>query len=164
MGIPIKHNDNISKIKVNFKKGHNMTSTANNNNNNCACSESKPDKFKLMNENKSDKSKRNNELLNAALARAQKGDFDEDIESQAGMDLLKVYERFSIHEQFSLEKGKPYFKLYKEVFYMNDPHKRYYDTVEDKVYRRIAAQHEEGDEEWAKAVAKELKIEIVKKA
>lgn len=121
-------------------------------------------KFEELNENKIQKSDRNNTILHNALNRAKKGDFDEDINDASFQDYLKVYERFSIREMFSLKEGKTYFKLYKEVFYINDPHKYYFETVEPTVYRRIAAQKEEGDKEWADAVAKEMNIEIIKKA
>lgn len=120
--------------------------------------------FEAMNENKIQKSNRNNTILNNALKRAQKGDFDEDVKNVTGEDLLKVTERFSIREIFSVEEGKTFFKLYKEVFYINDPHKHYFETVEPTVYRRIAAQHEQGDAEWAEAVSKEMDIEIIKKS
>lgn len=120
--------------------------------------------FEAMNENKIQKSDRNNTILSNALKRAQKGDFDEDLKNATNMDLLKVYERFTIREIFSIEEGKTFFKLYKEVFYINDPHKYYYETVEPTVYRRISAQHEQGDSEWAEAVAKEMDIKIVKKS
>lgn len=120
--------------------------------------------FEAMNENKIQKSNRNNTILNNALKRAQKGDFDEDVKNVTGEDLLKVTERFSIREIFSIEEGKTFFKLYKEVFYINDPHKHYFETVEPTVYRRIATQHEQGDAEWAEAVSKEMGIEIIKKS
>lgn len=120
--------------------------------------------FEAMNENKIQKSDRNNTILSNALKRAQKGDYDEDVKNVTGEDLLKVTERFSIREIFSIEEGKTFFKLYKEVFYINDPHKHYFETVEPTVYRRIAGQHEQGDAEWAEAVAKEMGIEIIKKS
>ena len=119
-------------------------------------------KFNEINENKVEKADRNSTALAAAIARAADGKFDEDIDCAKGLDLLKIYERFSIHTIFDLATGENKYKLYKEVFYINDPGKKYYDTVaEDKVYRRIAAQKEHGDLKWAKKVAKRLNIKIV---
>lgn len=152
-------------------KSKKTTTNANNNTNNCSpdctCNEdklNKDTKFDEMNENKVEKSDRNNVILANALKRAQEGDFDEDIDDAKGRDFLKVYERFTIREVFSLSEGKRFFKLYKEVFYINDPHKYYFDTVEPTVYRRIAGQKEQGDKKWAEAVAKEMNITIIKKA
>lgn len=150
--IKVESNDEKkTQIKVNKTTKENKTMT-------------KDVTFEAMNENKIEKSDRNNTILNNALKRAQKGSFDEELKSATGMDLLKVYEKFSIHEIFSIAEGKTFFKLYKEVFYINNPHKYYYETVEPTVYRRIAAQAEQGDADWAKAVAEEMKIEIVKKS
>lgn len=138
-----------TQVKVNTKKGNKM---------------SKDETFEAMNENKIEKSDRNNTILQNALKRAQKGDFDEDITDAKGKDLLKVHEKFSIREIFSIAEGKTFFQLYKEVFYINDPHKYYFETVEPTVYRRIAKQSEKGDKDWAEAVAKEMGINIVKKS
>lgn len=118
-------------------------------------------KFKELNENKIEKSIRNSKKFAEILARAQKGEFDENIDDATGADFLKVTEIFSIHKQFDLAEGKEYYKLYKEVFYVEDPHKYYFDTVEPTIYRRIAAQKEHGDKKWAEAVASEMKIKIV---
>lgn len=121
-----------------------------------------PDKaFQEINENKVEKSLRNSKEFATALERAQKGEFDVDVTSVCGADLLKVTERWSIRKQFSLAEGKDYYKLYKEVFYLENPHKYYFETVQPKIYRRIATQKEQGDKDWATAVAKHLNIEIV---
>lgn len=117
--------------------------------------------FKNITENKVEKSVRNNKLFKKAIKRAQEGDFDENVICVKGKNLLKVCEKWSIRKAFDIAQGKHYYKLFKEVFYINDPQKHYYDTVEGKVYRRIAAQKENGDLEWAKAVAEELGAEIV---
>ena len=119
------------------------------------------DKFSKLNENKVEKSRRNSSAFQQAFMKASKGEFDEDVDCVQNADLLKVYEKWSIRKQFSLEEGKHYFKLYKEVFYIQDPHKYYFDVVEPTVYRRISAQHEQGDKDWATAVSKEMKIDIV---
>ena len=117
--------------------------------------------FKNLTENKVEKSLRNSEAFKNALHRASKGDFDKDIDDACGADFLKVTEIWSIRKMFSLEEGKDYYKLYKEVFYVEDPHKYYFDTVEPTVYRRIAGQKEQGDKAWADAVSKHLGIKIV---
>lgn len=116
--------------------------------------------FKNLTENKVEKSLRNTKEFAEALKRAQKGEYDEDVTDVCGQDLLKVTEIWSIRKIFSLEEGKDYYKLYKEVFYIENPHKYYFDTVEPTIYRRIAGQHEQGDKEWADAVAKHLNIKI----
>lgn len=121
-------------------------------------------KFQAIAENKVEKAMRNNETFKAIIDRARKGEYDEDIEFATNEDFLKVYERFSIREMFSLTEGKDYYKLYKEVFYIQDPHKYYIDTVDETIYRRIASQKEEGDKEWAEAIAKELNLDIVKRS
>ena len=67
--------------------------------------EKKSDKrFEELNENKVQKSLRNSKEFAEVLARAQKGEFDEDIDDAYGMDLLKVTEIWSIRKQFSLEE------------------------------------------------------------
>lgn len=119
------------------------------------------DAYNNIEENKIEKSLRNSEAFKNALDRASKGDFDEDLQSATNMDLLKVTEKFVIREIFSLEKGTTYFKLYKEVYYVEDPHKYYFDTVNPSVYRRIAGQKETGDKEWAKRIAKEYGCAII---
>lgn len=121
------------------------------------------DAFKNLTENKVEKSLRNSEAFKNAMHRASKGEFDEDVTDVCGADLLKVTEIWSIRKMFSLEEGKDYYKLYKEVFYIQDPHKYYFDTVEPTVYRRISGQKEQGDKEWADAVAKHLGIQIIEK-
>lgn len=117
--------------------------------------------FKNLTENKVEKSLRNTKEFAAVLAKAQKGEFDETIDDACGADFLKVTEIWTIRKMFSLEEGKDYYKLYKEVFYVENPHKYYFDTVDPTIYRRIAGQKEQGDKEWAEAVAKHLGIKIV---
>ena len=106
--------------------------------------------FKKINENKVEK----------AINRVAKGEFDENIEDATNLPFLKVAEKWSIHKHFSLEEGKEYYQLYKEVFYIENPGKYYFETVEPTIYRRISRQHESGDIEWAKAVAAHLNIKI----
>lgn len=118
--------------------------------------------FKKLNENKIEKSIRNTKAFKVALNRAAKGDFDEDVSSVTNEDLLKVTERWTIRKQFNLAEGKHFYKLYKEVFYIQDPHKYYFEEVCDPtVYRRISGQKETGDKDWANAVSKETGISIV---
>lgn len=119
-------------------------------------------RFREINENKIEKSVRNSKAFKKALDRASNGDFDEDVDCVTGEDLLKVTERWTIRKQFSIEEGKHFYKLYKEVFYIQDPHKYYFDEVCDPtVYRRISGQKESGDKDWADAVSKEMGIKIV---
>lgn len=162
-----RQNKNNKNINVNTEEDKGVNVAINNNNKDNKKGNktmTKDATFEAMNENKIQKSARNNTILANALKRAKKGDFDEDLNEVKGMDLLKVTEIFSIREIFSIEEGKTFFKLYKEVFYINDPHKYYFETVEPTVYRRISGQHEQGDEDWAKAVAKEMGIEIIRKS
>lgn len=118
------------------------------------------DAYTIKEENKIEKSLRNSKAFQNALHRAAKGDFDEDLESATNMDFLKVTEKWNIREIFSLEKGTTYFKLYKEVYYVEDPHKYYFDTVEPTVYRRISGQKETGDKKWAERIAHEFGCDI----
>lgn len=118
------------------------------------------DAYTIKEENKIEKSLRNSEAFNNALARAKKGDFDEDLESATNMELLKITEIWNIREIFDLATGKTYFKLYKEVYYVEDPHKYYFDTVEPTVYRRISGQKETGDKKWAERIAQEYGCDI----
>lgn len=119
------------------------------------------DAYKAIEENKIEKSLRNSVAFKNALHRAAKGDFDEDLQSATNMDLLKVTEKFIIREIFALDKAQNYYKLYKEVYYVEDPHKYYFDTVEPTVYRRIAGQKETGDKKWAERIAKEYGCPII---
>lgn len=119
------------------------------------------DAFDKINENKVEKSLRNSKAFADVLKKAQKGEFDKDIDDACGADFLKVTEIWSIRKRFSIELGKEYYKLYKEVFYVEDPHKYYFETVTPTIYRRISAQKEQGNKEWADAVAKYLGIAIV---
>lgn len=118
-------------------------------------------KIKELTENKVEKSVRNSKALEAAIKRASKGEYDTDIDSSKGMQLLKITEKWTIRKVFSIIEGKHFYKLFKEVFYINDPAKKYYDTVEPTIYRRVAAQKEHGDLDWAKAVAAELNATII---
>lgn len=117
--------------------------------------------FQAITENKVEKSLRNTKAFHDAIKRAEKGDYDEDITTSNKRNLLKVAEKWTIRKAFSITSGEHYYKLYKEVFYLNDPQKKYFDTVEPTVYRRIAAQKEHGNYEWAKAVAEQLNATIV---
>lgn len=117
--------------------------------------------FKNYTENKIEKSIRNTKEFKNALNRAQNGEYDKDVDDVKGDDLLKVCERWTIRKLFSLEKGKDYYKLFKEVFYVENPHKHYFEKVNPDIYRRLAPQHEEGDKEWADAVSKHENIVIV---
>lgn len=121
----------------------------------------------IVNENKVEKSLRNSKEFAAVLARATKGDFDKELdaareEGLAGtscrLPLLKVIEIWSIRKHFSLKTGSNYFKLYKEKFYVENPGSNYFETVSPTVYRKVVAQAEEGDAEWATAVANHLGI------
>ncbi|MBP5421829.1 MAG: hypothetical protein J6Y78_05220 [Paludibacteraceae bacterium] len=117
--------------------------------------------FKSLNENKVEKSLRNTKEFADAIKRAQGGEYDVDIEDACGADFIKITEKWSIRKMFSISEGKEYYKLYKEVFYLEDPHKYYFDTVTPTIYRRISGQKEQGDADWAKAVSEYLKIDIV---
>lgn len=119
--------------------------------------------FQALQENKIDKTTRNNTLLADLISKAMKGEHTVDVSKDAihGADLLKVSERFTIRKQFCIESGQDYYKLYKEVFYIDNPHKYYAETVSQDIYRRIAEQHESGNKDWAKAVAEHYNISIV---
>lgn len=117
--------------------------------------------FKNLTENKVEKSLRNSKAFKDVLKKAGEGKFDIDVTDVCGEDLLKVTEIWSIRKMFSLEEGKDYYKLYKEVFYVENPHKYYFETVNPTIYRRISGQKEQGDKEWADAVAKHLGIQII---
>lgn len=119
------------------------------------------DAFKNLTENKVEKSLRNSKAFKDALKKASEGKFDIDVTDVCGEDLLKVTEIWSIRKMFSLEEGKDYYKLYKEVFYIENPHKYYFETVNPTIYRRISGQKEQGDKEWADAVSKHLGIQII---
>lgn len=117
--------------------------------------------FNQLTEDKIQKSLRNTSEFNKALERANKGDFDVDTNDATGEDFLKVTEKWTIRKEFNLNEGKHYYRLWKEVFYIQNPHKYYFDVVEPTVYRRIAKQSEHGDIEWAKSVSKERNVPIV---
>lgn len=117
----------------------------------------------IIRENKIDKSVRNSEAFQQAFARASAGDFDKDISDKLGgcrLPLLKVTEVFTIRKGFCLEAGDDFYKLMKEVFYIENPGSNYFETVEPTVYRRVASQHEQGDLAWAKRVAKHYGLNI----
>ena len=117
----------------------------------------------INNENKIDKSVRNSEQFQDALARAICGEFDKEIsdkpEGFGRLPLLKVHEQFSLRKGFCLETGNDYFQLMKEVFYIENPGSNYFETVSPTVYRRVAKQHESGDLDWAKRVAKHYDLQ-----
>ena len=119
------------------------------------------EKFARMVENKIQKSFRNTREFKNALNRALMGGYDEDIDDATGVPFLKVCERWTIRKIFSIETGEDYFKLYKEVYYIENPGKYYFEEVNPTIFRRIAAQHEEGDRKWAEAVSKHENIQIV---
>lgn len=119
------------------------------------------EKFARMVENKIQKSIRNTREFKTALNRALMGGYDEDIDDAAGAPFLKVCERWTIRKIFSIETGEDYFKLYKEVYYIENPGKYYFEEVNPTIYRRIAAQHEQGDRKWAEAVSEHENIQIV---
>ena len=119
------------------------------------------EKFARMVENKIQKSFRNTREFKNALNRALMGAYDEDIEDATGEPYLKVCERWTIRKIFSIETGEDYYKLYKEVYYIENPGKYYFEEVNPTIYRRIAPQHEEGDRKWAEAVSKHENIQIV---
>ena len=119
------------------------------------------EKFARMVENKIQKSVRNTREFKNALNRALMGGYDEDIDDATGAPFLKVCERWTIRKIFSLETGEDYYKLYKEVYYIENPGKYYFEEVDPTIYRRIAAQHEEGDRQWAEAVSKHENIPII---
>ena len=121
----------------------------------------------IIKENKVEKSIRNSEAFQAVLARATKGQFDKELDvareeglpgTRSRLPLLKVTEIWSIRKQFSIERGTDYFKLYKEKFYVENPGSNYFETVAPTLYRKVVAQSEEGDAEWATAVATHLGI------
>lgn len=118
----------------------------------------------INNENKIDKSVRNSEQFQDALARAICGEFDKEIsdkpEGFGRLPLLKVHEQFSLRKGFCLETGNDYFQLMKEVFYIENPGSNYFETVSSTVYRRVAKQHESGDLDWAKRVAKHYDLPV----
>lgn len=118
----------------------------------------------INNENKIDKSVRNSEQFQDALARAICGEFDKEIsdkpEGFGRLPLLKVHEQFSLRKGFCLESGNDYFQLMKEVFYIENPGSNYFETVNPTVYRRVAKQHESGDLDWAKRVAKHYDLPL----
>lgn len=118
----------------------------------------------INNENKIDKSVRNSEQFQDALARAICGEFDKEIsdkpEGFGRLPLLKVHEQFSLRKGFCLETGNDYFQLMKEVFYIENPGSNYFETVSPTVYRRVAKQHESGDLDWAKRVAKHYDLPV----
>ena len=118
-------------------------------------------KFNELTENKIEKSLRNSKAFKLALDRATKGEFDEDISDATGKNFLKVTEVFTLRKKFILESAEYRYQLCKEVFYIENPGKKYFDTVSPKVYRRIALQHESYEKKAADIVAKEMGIQLV---
>lgn len=101
------------------------------------------DAYKVLGENKIDKCNRNNEALEKTFNRALKGDFDVTKMDVTGEDLLKVKQIFHIRREFVLETSTFIYHSYKEVFYIQDPHKYNFDDVcEPIVIRRISSQSE----------------------
>lgn len=124
----------------------------------------------ITNENKVEKSLRNSKLFKEALKRAQKGEFDKELEdarengelvgTSQRLPLLKVTEIWSLRKNFSLEMGTEYYQLYKEKFYIENPGSNYFETVNPTVYRMVVSQKEKGNKNWADAVAAHLDIEV----
>lgn len=124
----------------------------------------------IQNENKVEKSFRNSKAFKEVIARAQKGKFDKELDAareegclegtRTRLPLLKVTEIWTIRKLFSLEAGADYYQLYKEKFYVENPGSNYFETVNPTIYRKVVAQKEKGNKEWAKAVAAHLNIEV----
>ena len=124
----------------------------------------------IHDENKVEKSIRNSEKFLETLGRASQGDYDVELdEARAEGDLvgtsyrlplLKVTEVFTLRKKFSLEAGADYYQLYKEKFYIENPGSNYFETVDDTIYRKVVAQKEKGDLEWATAVSQRLDIDL----
>lgn len=120
-------------------------------------------------DDKISKSIRNSKKLHKAINNAIAGKKYKDIETQKGMDLLKVNEIFTIRRRFSIgkhaatDKAGFYYQLFKEVFYIDNPGKEYVEEagVKPTVYRRIAVQTEAGDREWAETLAKHIDAELI---
>lgn len=124
----------------------------------------------ITSENKVEKSLRNSEAFKKALKRAQKGEFDKELEdarengelvgTSQRLPLLKVTEIWSLRKHFCLQAGAEYYQLYKEKFYIENPGSNYFETVNPTVYRMVVSQKEKGNKEWADAVAAHLGIEV----
>ena len=124
----------------------------------------------IHDENKVEKSIRNSEKFHETLSRAIQGDFDVELDdarnegqlvgTSCRLPLLKVTETFTIRKKFSLEKGDNYYQLYKEKFYIENPGSNYFETVDDTIYRKVVAQKETGDLEWANRVSEHLDIDV----
>ena len=124
----------------------------------------------IVKENKVEKAIRNSDKFKQTLKRASKGEFDVELQdardegtlegTSVRLPLLKITEIFTLRKFFSIELGKEYYQLYKEKFYIENPGSNYFDTVNDTVYRKVVAQHEKGDKEWAEAVSAHLNVQI----
>ena len=124
----------------------------------------------IHDENKVEKSIRNSEKFLNTLGRASQGEYDLELDqareenvlcgTSMRLPLLKVTELFTIRKKFSLEKGEDYYQLYKEKFYIENPGSNYFETVDDTIYRKVVAQKEKGDLEWATAVSQRLDIDL----
>lgn len=124
----------------------------------------------IVKENKVEKAIRNSDKFKQTLKRASKGEFDVELQdardegtlegTSVRLPLLKITEIFTLRKFFSIELGKEYYQLYKEKFYIENPGSNYFDTVNDTVYRKVVAQNEKGDKEWAEAVSAHLNVQI----
>lgn len=124
----------------------------------------------IHDENKVEKSIRNSDKFQDTLSRAIQGEFDVELDNARAegdlvgtsvrLPLLKVTEFFTLRKKFSLELGQDYYQLYKEKFYIENPGSNYFETVDDTVYRKVVAQKEKGDLQWATAVSDRLAIDV----
>lgn len=125
----------------------------------------------IKNENKIEKSTRNNKLFFDMVQNALKAnstiDLDEARENGTlvgtnnRLPLLKVKEVFSIRKEFDLETAEDKYILYKEKYYVENPGSNYAETVSQNVYRKVVRQHENGNADWAKRISDKLGIKIV---
>lgn len=124
----------------------------------------------IKNEDKVTKSLRNTKEFKQLFVRANKGEFDVELDDarESGelvgtsqrLPLLKVTEKWSIRKQFDIESGKDRYHLYKEKFYIQNPGSNYVDTIDKTIYRKVVKQHESGDLDWAKRVADHFNIDL----
>lgn len=122
----------------------------------------------ITNEDKINKSLRNTKEFKELFIRANKGEFDVELDearedgslvgTSQRLPLLKITEIWSIRKQFNIETGSDMYQLYKEKFYIQNPGSNYVDTIDKTIYRKVVKQHESGDLDWAKRVADHFKI------